>query len=309
MAIEQNTATDYLDLLNRLRIFLTGLGANPWTVTRNTLGGTIGAPTGELMFRAPGLGGTDQIFVGIQPFANVTADYYDWRLAGYTGFDNSLSFSAQPGTMNNVFLTLWNAPIPYTFIANGRRVIILAKISTFQMIAYMGFINQYASPAQYPYPLAICGNMAHGQEPALNLTDWRWSTPDNRNHNFPHSNRVNNFGIDANSRQLRLRSPAGVWLSLQAGDNGNYGDYNVWPYTGGMSNLQQNLGPTAQSPILPIIMSDSTPEVYGEFDGVAATSGQNIGAEDLLTVGADNWIVVQDVFRTTRDRYCCLRLV
>jgi hypothetical protein len=29
----------------------------------------------------------------------------------------------------------------------------------------------------------------------------------------------------------------------------------------------------------------------------------------LLTVGADSWVVVQDVFRTTRDRYCCLRRV
>jgi hypothetical protein len=176
-------------------------------------------------------------------------------------------------------------------------------------LALLGFINQYPSPAQYPYPLAIGGNMAHGQEPAFNLTDWRWSTPDNRNHNFPHANTVNTFGTLSNTVQLRLRTPAGVWTYMRAGDNGGYGDFNIWPYTGGMANLQQNLGPTAQSPMLPIILYDSTPEVYGEFDGVAATSGQNIGAEDLLTVGADSWVVVQDVFRTTRDRYCCLRRV
>lgn len=309
MAIEQNTATDYIDLLNRLRVFLTGMGVNPWVVMRNTIGGTIAAPTGELIMKAPGLAGGDQIFVGIQPFANATADYYNWRLAGFTGFDNALAWGAQPGVMQNVFLSLWNAPIPYTFIGNGRRVIILAKISTFQMIGYMGFINQYASPAQYPYPLAIGGNMAKGQELAANDSGWRWSVPDNTNHNFPHSNSVNTFGSLANTYQLRLRSPAGVWLSLRAGDNGGYGDFNIWPYTGGMVNLQQNLGPAAQSPLLPIILFDSTPEVYGEFDGVGATSGQNIGAEDLLTVGADNWIVVQDVFRTTRDRYSALRLV
>jgi hypothetical protein len=309
MAVEDGTATDYIDLLNKLRVFLTGMAVNPWTVMRNTIGGTIAAPTGELILRAPGSGGTDQIFVGILPFANATADYYDWRLAGFTGFDNALAWGAQPGVMQNVFLTLWNAPIPYTFIGNGRRVIILAKISTFQVIGYLGFINQYPSPAQYPYPLAIGGNMAHGQEPAFNLTDWRWSTPDNRNHNFPHANTVNTFGTLSNTVQLRLRTPAGVWAYMRAGDNGGYGDFNIWPYTGGMANLQQNLGPTAQSPMLPIILYDSTPEVYGEFDGVAATSGQNIGAEDLLTVGADSWVVVQDVFRTTRDRYCCLRRV
>jgi hypothetical protein len=309
MPIQQDTATDYLDLLNRLVAFATGLAANPWVVMRNTLGGTIAAPTGEVILKGVGSAGTDQIFVGIQPFANSTADYYNWRLAGFTGFDNSLAWSAQPGVMQNVFLTLWNAPIPYTFVGNGRRLIVIAKISTFQMIAYLGFINQYASPAQYPYPLAIGGNLAEGQEPAGNSTAWRWSVPDNTNHNFPHSNSVNTFGVPANTYQLRLRSPAGVWLALRAADNGSYGDFNIWPFSGGMGNLQQNLGPTAQSPILPLILYDTTPEVYGEFDGVAATSGQNIGAEDLLTVGTDNWFVVQDVFRTTRDRYSCVRLV
>jgi hypothetical protein len=72
--------------------------------------------------------------------------------------------------------------------------------------------------------------------------------------------------------------------------------------------LTQNLGAT-QSPVLPIILHDNTPEVYGELDGVLATSGQAIASEDTLTVGADSYLVVQNVFRTGRNQYCAVKLV
>lgn len=312
MATASGTATDYLDLLTRFITFVTGLaGPETWVVQRNTLGA---GPVGEVILKAPGLAGTDAIYVGIQPFANVTADYYDWRLAGFTGFNNALAWNAQPGYMGKVFTSLWNSPIPYWFVANGRRAIIVSKISTSYMMTYLGFIHQYASPAQYPYPLFIGGNITHEDpEPAGNSTTWRWSLADNHNHNFPFSNDVNiGSGVIQDTRSARLKSPAGVWLGLKTGSNGGYEDAdtsNIWPYMAGMNNLQQNLGAPTQSPILPIILHDATPEVYGELDGVVATSGQGIGAEDTLTVGTDNYLVVQDVFRTDRNRYCAVRLV
>lgn len=310
MATSTGTATDYLDLIAKFVTFVTGLGTNPWTVQRNTVGA---GPVGEVILKAPGLAGTDQIFVGIQPFANVTADYYNWRLAGFTGYNNALAFGAQAGVMQNVFLTLWNSSIPYWFIANGRRAIIVAKVSTSYVVAYLGFIHQYASPAQYPYPLFVGGNLAWETEPPANNVNWRWSLSDNHNHNFPFSNDVTiGSGIQLNTNSARLKSPAGVWLGLKAGKDGVYQDLDassIWPYMAGMANLQQNLGTPAQSPVLPVILHDNTPEVYGEFDGLAATSGQGIASEDTLTVGSDSWLVVQDVFRTDRNRYCAVRLV
>lgn len=314
MATTTGTATDYLDLLSRFRVFVIGLSApQTWVVQRNTLGGTSGAPTGELILKAPGLAGTDQIFVGVQPFANVTADYFNWRLLGATGYDNALAFGAQAGAMQNVFATLWNSPIDYWFVANGRRAIIVAKISTSYILIHLGLIHAYASPAQYPYPLLIGGNLAWETEPPFNSVNWRWSLSDNHNHNFPFSNGVTiGSGIAANVRTARLKSPAGVWLALQSGMDGAYQDVdasNIWPYMAGMNSLQQNLGSPAQSPVLPIILHDATPEVYGEFDGLMATSGQGIASEDILTVGSDSWLVVQDVFRTDRNRYAAVRLV
>jgi hypothetical protein len=314
MATASGTATDYLDLLSLFRVFVTGLaGPETWVVQRNTLGGTAGAPTGDLILKAPGLAGTDQIFVGVQPFANVTADYFNWRLGGFTGYDNALAFGAQPGVMQNVFATLWNSPIDYWFSANGRRAYIVAKISTSYILIYLGLYHAYASPAQYPLPMLIGGNLAWETELPFNSVNWRWSLSDNHNHNFPWSNKVTiGAGIQANTHSMRIRSPAGVWLPMAMGLDGVPTDqdaYNIWPYMAGMTNLQQNLGSPAQSPVLPIILHDATPEVYGELDGIAATSGQGIASEDILTVGSDSWLVVQDVFRTDRNRYCAVRLV
>lgn len=309
MATATGTAAGYKDLLARLRTFLTG--APGWTSLRYTVGG--GVNPDECILRAPGLAGADQIFVGISTFENATADYYNWRLGGFTGFDAGLTFNNQPGVMNNVFLTLWNSPIPYWFIANGRRVVIIAKVSTSYMMGYLGFINPYPSPNQFPYPLAIGGNFASSPEPALTDVSWRWSNAGFLNTNFPMSMRWSPGGAvnPANTCTLRLRKPNGIWADLASGDSGNYTDadgYNIWPYMAGMVNLQQNLG-GVQAPALPVILHDNTPEVYGELDGVVATSGQAIASEDTITVGADSYLVVQNVARTGRNQYAAVRLV
>lgn len=311
MAVEIGTAAGYKDLLAKLRTFLTGLAVNPWTSLRYTVGGAGLAD--ECILRAPGLAGTDQIFVGITTFENATADYYDWRLAGFTGFNNALTFGAQPGVMQNVFMTLWNSPIPYWFVANGRRAIIVAKISTNYMMGYLGFINQYPSPNQYPYPLAVGGNFAISPEPLLTDVAWRWSTTFITANNFPMSSKWDPGGgvVPDNTSTLRLRAPNGLWKALNCGFNAAYQDADsscIWPYMAGMANLQANLG-ADQSPVLPIVLHDNTPEVYGEIDGVFAVSGQARASEDLIHVGADDLLVVQNMFRTARNTYCAVKLV
>lgn len=313
MAVEINTATDYKDLLARLQTFLNGLsGGEDWTTMRyNTPGGT---GSDELILRAPGLAAADQIYCGISTFENATADYFNWRVAGFTGYNGALAFGAQPGVMQNVFMQLWNSPIPYWFIGNGRRVIMVAKISTSYMMMYMGFIHTYHSPNQYPYPLAIGGNWAFSPEPSLADVAWRWSNPFFTNTNFPMSTQWQpGGGADPlASSTLRMRAPNGVWKQFNAGQNGQYQDADdskIWPYMAGMVNLQQNLGPTAQSPLFPIILHDNTPEVYGELDGVFATSGQAIASEDIIQEGGDDYLVVQNVFRTARNTYCAVKLV
>jgi len=59
-----------------------------WTSLRRVAGS-------EMIWQAPGNGGTNQILVGALVFTNSTADYYNWRLGGFTAFTSSLAFINQ----------------------------------------------------------------------------------------------------------------------------------------------------------------------------------------------------------------------
>jgi hypothetical protein len=117
----------------------------------------------RLSLKGPG-GGSDEIFVNLETDYSVSGDWYNWRLYGATGFiaGNVLDFATQPGTSLPVGLSLWQASIPYWFIANGRRFMVIAKINTTYHALYAGFILPYATPSQYPYPLMIGGSNAMG---------------------------------------------------------------------------------------------------------------------------------------------------
>ena len=71
MAFTSGTATDYLDLLNRLKQFVTQdmlPAGDRWSVLR-----WVPGPPAELVLRGPGLAGTYQINVGV--LSETGADY------------------------------------------------------------------------------------------------------------------------------------------------------------------------------------------------------------------------------------------
>ena len=91
MAFTSGTATDYLDLLNRLKQFVTQdmLPANErWSVLR-----WVPGPPAELVLQGPGLAGTDQINVGI--LSEAGADYGNWKLRGFVGWNAAQTFDGQ----------------------------------------------------------------------------------------------------------------------------------------------------------------------------------------------------------------------
>jgi hypothetical protein len=285
----------------------------PWTSKRRTSGD-------QMIWQGPGNGNVDQILVGAKLFHDAGADYYNWRLAGYTAFSSGLDFEHQPGYLGGTgqqfpspVLNLWNSTIPYWFIGNGRRVIVVAKISTVYVSCYLGFINPYMSPGAYPYPLAVGGSMAWDSssisgEPAANSTNWRWSFVGSQLRNFPES-KAQALGNDAGG-QMRLRLPTGVWRGFTANNNDTlFG--RLWPtgegHSGGMTDWRPNLD--GGYSILPIVLYDSSLiNVYGELDGVGCVTGHGQSAENTITIGSDVWLVIQDVNRTTKIDYFAVKL-
>ena len=344
--VETGTATNYTDLLAKLRTFLTATLSAPerWTELRYVTSGPH-----ELILQGPG-SGTDEIIVGIKTIEDGVGDYQNWKLGGFTGYLGGAPFEAQPGYSGEapgpVHFTLWNSSIPYWFIADGRRVIVVAKISTSYMWCHLGFLNTYASPGQYPYPLLIGGNLAWGNTapPAVTSADWRWSYA-GVEHANPPQNFFNGFsdpsGGYTGRSQLRLRLASGTWRDLWSGWQSTYdpnlitaiGDrhYNsggsiptwrqlpeasaglsgVWPCCTNLDAMEAQIdGGYATLPLIVMAgaRSGDAADLLGEIAGVFQVTG-GPSAEDLLDIGGDDYLVVPNVHRQNRADYVAIKLV
>jgi hypothetical protein len=279
----------------------------PWTSLRRVAGS-------EMIWQAPGNGGLNQIIVGAKTFADVPTDYYNWRLGGFSSYNSAAAFNAQPGYVGGAaqahsspVLTLWNSSIPYWIVANGRRVIVVAKVSTVYVTAYVGFLASYMAPGSFPYPLIVGGNLAFYTEPVTTSPSWRWSYTGGEMRNFAIPYAVQIGPEDVSTLKLRLAS--GSWRGFDISPSeAAYGQ--VWPFAyvdqAALCDWRPNLD--GGYPLLPVVLFDNTPNVYGELDGVHATSGFSQGSENTVTVKGIPYLVVQNVFRNTKADFFAVRL-
>jgi len=188
MATETGTATDYRDLLQKLKAFLTGTGSPEsglnWEVLEERSAQTspqteIGVGgSGELMLAAANNDQThDQIifkstggvspevpcYFAIQTYGLSTTGYYNWQLRGLTGFaQNSpitdyVNLVDQPGRSPPSYLMLQNVSMTYWFMGDDRHVKGVIKTGSSYQPFYFGFLNTFATAAEYPYPMMMCG--------------------------------------------------------------------------------------------------------------------------------------------------------
>lgn len=186
MATETGTATNYKDLLQKLKLFLTGTNSPAsglsWVVEEERSSFTSplsDIPDGDpdsliqnavdnnqdhdqIIFR--GNGGTSpekEIYFGIQTMGLSTDGYFNWQIRGLTGFATSspqyVSLANQPGRSPPVYVPLQNTTMTYWFVGNNRRVIGVVKTGTSYQMFYIGLLNPFATDAEYPYPMAVFG--------------------------------------------------------------------------------------------------------------------------------------------------------
>jgi hypothetical protein len=290
MATATGTASGYLDLLDRLVTFATGLSSpEAWTVDRNI---TAADGERELIMHGPGLAGDDAVYVGIRGSTNATSDYYNWRLMGCTGYVAGNDWTAQPNVsprslIDGNHLLLWDDDIPYWFVGSGRRLIVVAKVSTVYQTAYLGLALPYATPGQYPYPLVVGGTSKEGNV--------RWSSQA-----FSHAAFFRGGS--------HWRTQDGTWLALSTP-----GSMHVLSPGGSNWSLWRE-APDGTRWLLPLVGVQfaglgSPKQVLGELDGVAAVPGFALAAEDVVDDGTDDWLVVQSGWRTTSTDYGAVRLL
>lgn len=242
----------------------------------------------QLIMHAPGLGGGEAIYCGLRAFESVASDYYNWELRGYTGYNSGLAFGGHPGASPASYVHLWQSAIPYWLTVNGQRLVLVAKISTVYETLYAGKINPYGTPGQYPYPLFVAGTS--------NDSTLRWSSTSSLHASLQ----------QPSTGSAHLLQPNAAWLNL-VNISGSVLQWAAYLAPNAPNNIRDNID--GSYTLIPYTLAKASPEtdLFGELDGVAWVSGFGQASEDTITIGADTWLVVQNVFRTGAANYMAIK--
>lgn len=152
--------------------------SNGWTKNMDN------TPSGEREVWLEGTGaGSDEVHVGIKTFNALSQggidQAYNWGVCAATGHNGGLDWWEQPGispgfdgitgspsTLGGAFVPLKTTdatyPIDYWISVTPRRIIVIAKVEnasvTHYASLYAGFMNQYGTTSEYPYPIYVSGS-------------------------------------------------------------------------------------------------------------------------------------------------------
>jgi hypothetical protein len=312
-AYTSGTATDYNDLLTKLRDFLTTdatlVAANEhWvvekedpTVATYTMTGVAGTQTytgsfRDIYMRAPGLSQTDNIYINFRRYQNSVTSLYNWAISGATGYEASSKWESQPNNSlvsgHFSYISLPNAAINYTIVANGRRFLMYVSFEGDTYVIYCGYILPYGLPSEYPYPLFISGTTSSIEITYSNST-------------------VQNFYANTSSTRSALRQPNGVWRATGGSETTNI---TSWPWKVAGSTYWNLLGNLDGSfTLLPsrVYCEADNGNVWGEYEGLyyvtKVGAANNLAAGDTITIDAVVYLVAQNGQQLDDNEYCAIR--
>jgi len=275
----------------------------------------------ELILMGPGTAGTDEIYSAIQTVEDAGDDYYNWRIAGMTSYtDTDLEY--MPGLTQGRMarLLLWQNKIQYWCVANGRRFIVVAKVSGVYEASYLGFALPYGLPTQFPYPLIVGG----AASPPATASHNRYSSLETSHRGFP-SPYANAAGVctyltfDPVYDYSTLKILQGTsWIRIRNHyTTGLYTTNVVWPYSSDSyttnqyfsEKLRENVDGTY--PIFPTVIMCETPNkhIFGEMQGVFAVNGfGGIAAEDTFAIGGDTYVAFPIIPNADANDFWALKL-
>lgn len=256
----------------------------------------------HVFLRGLGNAGTDQIYVGFRCYKNVAQDYFNVELFGGSGYiETTTKVSAMPGASPaGANLCMLNGTMPYWFVGNGRRFMLVVKVSTVYQSGYMGFFLPTGTPSEYPYPLAIGGSHA--------VSDRRWSDNQTSGQNgSQHRAFFNPFG------SLKVRDKGGAWMSFAnyAYISGEVQSSNsIINCTTPFRDVKLHQTLSAGYVVFPVTMHSSNPasNVLGDFEGVFMISGVSNPSENIAQIGGVDHLVVQNTYRTDVGEYAAFKL-
>lgn len=334
MAWASGTATDFIDFLRKLRDYANGTIdpsvhptitagvqvplADRWTVETNGGGqpnipGSGFATDGEVYLTGPGSDTADEIVVGIRTYRNAGNNIFGLEICGYTAFDDTLTFDTMPGKSPAARVALDDASMSCWFWVNSRRVMALARVGTSDILLHFGFIQQFGTRSQYPYPLLVAGSVSDATknfqvndyshsclpDPCETAAYLRWVDGTWQQHR-------NFVGSTASRATARVTTGNVVWpqrnpvTSADGANNGSasgnedalFETYNS-STTPVVSNTEIDV-----VPMFPTVLMNAT-ALIGRIDGLMTIFGLGLTSGDTLTDNTVSPPVVYDVFFNT----------
>lgn len=275
-------AGDALDLLSTLKVLAE---ANGWTTLRWTTSGEC-----EWLARGVGLSGLGEIYIGFKSYSFL--DVRNWAVGTFTGHVSGNTFESQPGA-KILGMPLSNEPIPYCLVVNAQRLIVVANVSNTQYESvYVGQCLPYATPGQFPYPLVNMAMLGSAS-----------------NTRFSDSTSAHSTGFKGNRSQAQMRFVDGAYRQVSCWPWSSIGETTTaWGYRFNDDPAHPNDPAYATYPLLPTVLHDAG-NIFGELDGVFHISGYGPNAaENIVTVGGDDYLVVRDVARVGFNDFFAVKL-
>lgn len=276
----------------------------------------------QSILKGPGLAGADEIFVGFSSYRKVSTSEYVLIVHGFTGFlPTEQSILKQPGVIpyGQPLVALWDAPMPFWFTLSGRRITGVFKVSTVYMGFYAGFILPYATPSQYPYPLAVGGSLCEGGIDT-NQLKYSNSTAYTGVFTMPSSKTYSGFlGSELYQSTLSILRPGAIWGSaanrFSNGVLSRDAAIRVSPQCDWVEPLfQYRWKPCGENvgggyTLWPHIIQQALPSprvMFGELDGTKQVSGKNNATENDGTVDGIPYVIFQNTFRNGQTEFWAL---
>jgi hypothetical protein len=229
----------------------------------------------ELIMKAPGLSGTEEIFIGIKTYESVPSDYYNYAIGTFTGYVPQNTFETQPNAKIQGCPAHNNA-ITYFISVNGQRIAACLKVGTpVYEHFYAGKILPYAKPGEYPYPMLNAAMLRTAS--ATRFSDIY--------HQFPY----HGYDLNQSYNAMMLRNPSAtyeyLWAHPWCARNTDGGNWILHSSQNAMVPVGDNYQ------LEPIILgARSILGLWGEIDGIYAISGFNNGVENVMQIGGSSTI-------------------
>lgn len=321
MAVEKGTASNAGDLLLKLEAFLT---TNPELVRTNqaweAMKDNLVSPYSQTynmaavnewqlsrVFVGKGLDGQDRVCVPMSLYVDSGYTYYSltaWTARNYSKeLDMSSQFTATGFQNGKSVISLWDNPIPYWFVANGRRFIVIAKVAHRYMSMYCGFFLPLATDEEYTYPLYIGGShnvVKREYQHQTNQTNGSFWKP-------TFSNESSDGGVSYGS--CTLVCPSGELIYLGSSDMLARGDST---FTGGLYpyNWDYKISKTEDGEyvLLPIEIMEHhpSPQTLGWLDGAMYVSGYENSPERELIVDGKKYLCFPSMVRSGYNDYAAI---